>query len=37
MMFMTILLHFDKNKERDGPVTHFEFDKWPISEADSSK
>ena len=24
---MTILLNFDKNKERDGPVIHFEFEK----------
>ena len=32
MMCMTILLNFDENKERDGPVTHFKF-----SEANSSK
>ena len=37
MLSMTILLNFDKNKENDGPVTHFEFQKWPISEANSSK
>ena len=24
---MTILYNFDKNKERDGAVTHFEFEK----------
>ena len=24
-----------ENKKRDGLVTHFEFEKWPISEADS--
>ena len=30
---MTIRLNFDKNKERDGPVTHFDFEKWPIYKA----
>ena len=24
---MNILLNFDKNKEREGPVTHYEFEK----------
>ena len=32
---MTILPNFDTNKERDGPVTHIEFEKQPISEADA--
>ena len=27
MMFITLLLNFGKNKERDGHVTHIEFEK----------
>ena len=30
-MFMTILLKFDISKENDGPVTHFEYKKWPVA------